>query len=102
MTKKPFVNALTASIYIFFVVGVMNFLTQFLKNKPDTFLAPVTILFILTLSVTIMAFLFFYQPLILFVGGKKKQAVKLFTKTVIIFAAITVLVLTSLFLTSYF
>lgn len=97
MSKKPFINALSASVYIFLVVSVMNFVTQPLKNKPDTFLAPIMVLFVLTLSVAVMAFLFFYQPMMLFIEGKKKEAVNLFIKTVGIFAVITIVVLILLF-----
>ena len=72
-------------------------MTQPLRNKPDTFFTPITILFVLTLSVAVMAYLFFYQPLLLFIEGKKKEAVNLFVKTVGIFAAITAVVLILLF-----
>jgi hypothetical protein len=75
----------------------MTFMTQPLRNKPDTFFAPITVLFILTLSVAIMAYLFFYQPVMFFIEGKKKAAVDLFVKTVGIFAIITVVVLILLF-----
>lgn len=75
----------------------MTFVIQPLKNKPDTFFAPVTVLFVLTLSVSVMAYLFFYQPLILFIEGKKKEAVNLFVKTVAFFATITVIILILLF-----
>lgn len=97
MSKNPFINALGASAYIFIVVSVMNFVTQPSRNKPDTFFAPITVLFVLTLSVAVMAYLFFYQPLLLFIEGKKKQAVDLFVKTVGIFAVITAIVLILLF-----
>ena len=97
MTKNPFINALSASAYIILVVSVMTFVTQPLRNKPDTFFAPITMLFVLTLSVAVMAYLFFYQPLLLFIEGKKKEAVNLFVKTVGIFAAITAVVLILLF-----
>ncbi|MFA6081206.1 MAG: hypothetical protein WC741_02250 [Patescibacteria group bacterium] len=97
MSKNPLINALSASAYIILVVSIMTFVTQPLKNKPDTFFAPITVLFVLTLSVTVMAFLFFYQPLQLFIEGKKKEAVNLFVKTVGIFAALTVVVLILLF-----
>lgn len=97
MSKNPVVNALSASAYIILVVSVMTFVTQPLKNKPDTFFAPVTVLFVLTLSVSVMAYLFFYQPLILFIEGKKKEAVNLFVKTVAFFATITVIILILLF-----
>lgn len=97
MSKNPFVNALGASVYIFFVVFTMNFVTQPLKDKPDTFFAPIAVLFVLTLSVAVMAFLFFYQPLQLFIEGKRKRAVNLFVKTIEIFAAITAIILILLF-----
>jgi hypothetical protein len=97
MSKNPLINALGASVYIIMVVSVMNFVTQPLRNKPDTFFAPVIVLFILTLSVAVMAYLFFYQPLLLFIEGKKKAAVDLFVKTVGIFAVFTVAALTLLY-----
>lgn len=97
MSKNPIVNALCASVYIVLGVAIMNFVTQPLRNKPDTFFAPVVFLSLLTLSVAVMAFLFFYQPLLLFVEGKKKDAVNLFIKTVSIFAAITTVALILLF-----
>src|SRR3989339_1676728 len=97
MSKNPIINALSASVYIILVVSIMTFVTQPLKNKPDTFLAPIIVLFMLTLSVVVMAFLFFYQPLQIFIEGKKKEAVKLFIQTVGIFAVFTVVVLTLFF-----
>ena len=75
----------------------MTFVTQPLKNKPDTFFAPIVFLSLLTLSVAVMAFLFFYQPLMLFIEGKKKEAVNLFGKTVGIFAVMTLVALILLF-----
>lgn len=89
MTKNPLINALCASGYIILIITVMTFVTKPLQNKPDTFFTPVVFLSLLTLSVTVMAFLFFYQPLMLFIEGKKKSAVNLFTKTVGVFAIIT-------------
>ena len=97
MSKNPIINALSASAYIILVVSVMTFVTQPLKNKPDTFFAPIVFLSLLTLSVAIMGFLFFYQPVLLFIEGKKKLAVNLFVKTVGIFAIFTVTVLILLF-----
>jgi predicted membrane channel-forming protein YqfA (hemolysin III family) len=98
MTKNPIVNALSASVYIILGVTVMTFVTQLLKNKPDTFFAPIVFLSLLTLSVAVMAYLFFYQPLLLFIEGKKKDAVNLFVKTVGIFAVFTTLALILLFM----
>lgn len=96
MSKNPLINALGASAYIILVVTVMTIVTQPLQNKPDTFFAPIVLLFVLTLSVAVMAYLFFYQPLLLIIDGKKKAAVNLFVKTVGIFAVMTAVVLTLL------
>ena len=97
MSKNPIINALSASAYIILGVTIMTFATEPLRNKPDTFFAPIVFLSLLTLSVAVMAFLFFYQPLLLFIEGKKKDAVNLFIKTVSIFAAITSVLLILLF-----
>ncbi len=97
MTKNPFINALCASGYIILIVSVMTFVTKPLQDKPDTFFAPIVFLSVLTLSVAVMAFLFFYQPIQLFIEGKKKEALDLFAKTVGIFAIITVVTLALLF-----
>ncbi len=67
MSKNPIINALCASAYIILVVSIMTFVTQPLRNKPDTFGAPIIVLSILTLSEAIMAYLFFYQPILLFI-----------------------------------
>ncbi len=97
MSKNPIINALSASGYILLIVTVMTFVTHPLRNKPDTFFAPIVFLSVLTLSVTVMAFLFFYQPLQLIIEGKKKEAVNLFIKTVGVFATITAGALALLF-----
>lgn len=97
MSQNPILNALGAASYIVIVVTVMNFIMQTQKNKPDTAFAPVVFLSLLTLSVTVMAYLFFYQPFQFFIDGKKKEAVNLFVRTVGVFAAFTLLVLILLF-----
>ncbi|MFZ6035353.1 MAG: hypothetical protein ACOYUB_04390 [Patescibacteria group bacterium] len=97
MSKNPIANALGASGYILLVVSILTFVSKTQRNKPDTFLAPIIMLSLLTLSVTVMAYIFFYQPLQLFISGKKKEAVDLFVKTVIVFAVITAIFFVLLF-----
>ena len=97
MSKNPIINALSASAYIVLGVTIMTFVSQTLRNKPDTFFAPVVFLSLLTLSVAVMAYLFFYQPLLFFIEGKKKAAIDLFVKTVGIFAVFTIVALILLF-----
>ena len=97
MTKNPIVNALGASAYILLGVVVMSFVSKSLANKPDTFFAPVVFLSLLTLSVAVMAFMFFYQPLQLLIDGKKKESFDLLLKTIGAFGLMTVAVLLLLF-----
>ena len=98
MTKNPIVNALSASVYIVLIVCLMTFGMQPLRNKPDTFFSPIVFLSVFTLSAAVMTYLFFYQPVILLIDGKKKDAVNLFVKTVGVFGMITILAVVLLFL----
>lgn len=98
MTKNPIINALGASAYIVVVVAVMTWISQSQGNKPDTFMAPIFMLSMLTLSVAVMAVVFFYQPLQLFIEGKKREAIALFIKTLGFFGLFTIIALVMLFL----
>lgn len=97
MTKNPFINALVASLYIFLIVAIMTFGTSQLINKSDTFLAPIAMVSLFTLSAAVMGYLFLYQPIQLYFNNKKNAAVKLFLQTVGVFGLITMLVLMLLF-----
>ena len=97
MTKNPILNALLAAGYIGLIAAAINFLSLTQSDKPDTAFAPVVFLSLLTLSVTVMAFAFFYQPLQLFIEGKKKKGIDLFVKTVGAFAVLTAIFLALLF-----
>jgi hypothetical protein len=98
MSKNPIINALGSSAYIILVVTIISFVSQTQGSKPDTIFAPILLLSLLTLSVAVMAYLFFYQPFQLFIEGKKKEAVNLFVQTVGVFAAFTGVVLIMIFL----
>lgn len=99
MTKNPFINALVALIYIVLVVFIVNIVGE---NEVNTgaaqYITPIMILSMFTLSAAIMGYIFCYQPLRLFLEGEKEKAVKLFIKTVLIFAVIIL----CLFLSYYF
>jgi hypothetical protein len=93
MFKNPIINAISASAYIILIVTIINFVSQTQKHKSDTLIVPIMFLSLLTLSVAVMAYLFFYKPLQLFIEGKKKEALTLFTQTLGAFGIITVIVL---------
>ena len=96
MTKNPLINALTATTYIALIVFVMDFGTR-IASRPNTFIAPLAVVSLFTLSAAVMGYVFGYEPAQLYFDGKKKAAVNLFLQTVAIFAGITILFLVLLF-----
>ena len=97
MTKNPIINGLSASAYIFLVVTIISLGAKLAGNRPDTFIVPVAMISLFTLSAAVMGFIFGYQPLQLYFDNNKKQAVKLFLQTVLVFAFITAVVFVLLF-----
>jgi hypothetical protein len=96
MTKNPIINGLVALGYIIIVASVMNFGTKMI-SRPNTFIAPIAIISLFTLSAAVMGYIFFYQPGQLYFDGKRKQAVKLFLQTVVVFGFLTTIMLAILF-----
>lgn len=96
MNKNPIINGLVAEVYIVILVLVMNWGTK-LVSKEDSLLAPVAMISLFTLSAAVMAYLFCYTPLTLFLDGKKKQAVKFFLHTIGVFGGLTAIALGLLF-----
>jgi hypothetical protein len=86
--KKPLYNALLAEGYICLIASVM-FYGQPLVREEDAVIMPIAMLSLLVLSASLMAYLFCYAPLALFLEGKKEAAVQFFFKTVGYFALIT-------------
>ncbi|MFZ5534572.1 MAG: hypothetical protein ACOY3M_00200 [Patescibacteria group bacterium] len=96
MSKNPVINALSASAYILFIVSVMSWGTQY-APKEDSFLAPVAVISLFTLSAAVMGYIFCYAPLMLYFDGKKKVAVTLFLQTVGVFGLLTAVFMGLLF-----
>lgn len=96
MSKNPLINGLAASVYILLIVTVMNYGMKMVPH-PNTFMAPIAVISLFTLSAAVMGYLFCYEPIQLYFDGKKKQAISLFGQTVVVFACITALTLVLLF-----
>lgn len=96
MSKNPIINDLSASAYITLVATTMYFGTKIIP-KEDSFVAPIAMISLFTLSAAVMGYIFCYQPLQLYFDGKKKQATKLFLQTTLVFAVLTALAFVSLF-----
>ena len=91
MNKKSFYHAILAAGYITLLVSFMNWISGLPHKPEDNIFMPITLLALLVLSVTIMAYLFFYQPVLLLLDGKHPEAAKLFLGTIGIFAALTII-----------
>jgi Na+/serine symporter len=88
MTKNPFYNSLAAFAYIIMIVFVVNWASNN-QSLENSLLMPIIMLSLFTLSAAVMAYIFLYQPILLFLDKKKDEAIKLFLKTITIFGSIT-------------
>ncbi len=91
MTKNPIINAFSATLYIIIVVSLLFYFSKF-EGMDNSILIPITILSLFVLSAAVMGYIFVYNPLQLFLEGKKEEAVGLFLKTVGTFALITAII----------
>lgn len=86
-------NAIAAAAYIGLVVLFMHFIQSLRHDTPDTLLDGMGVLSLAVFSAAVMAFLFFYQPIVRLLENKKAEAISYFLKTLGAFGAITVVVL---------
>jgi hypothetical protein len=92
MTKNPYLNALFALIYITVIVLAFTLVVATEINTGiGQYFVPVIILSLLTLSVAFMGYTFFFQPIKMYLDGKKKEAVSFFLKTIITFAVLVII-----------
>ena len=89
MTRNPFYNALAAITYIVTLVSTAILLPRFLGGPEESIFYPMLGLSVFVLSASVMAYLFFYQPLLMILDGKREEGVKLFLKTIGVFAIAT-------------
>ena len=89
MSRNPYLNALLAGLYIVCIVLLITYGPTFVREKPDTILAPMAMLSLLVFSAAFMGYVFFFQPVLMYMEGQKREAIELFTKTLAAFAAIT-------------
>jgi len=92
--RWPILNAVAAVAYIGAVALFVQFIQSLRHDTPDTLLDGIGVLSLLVFSAAVMAFLFFYQPVLRLVENKKAEAAAYFLKTLGIFGAITIVVLT--------
>jgi len=72
MIKNPFYNALVAIIYIVVVVFALNLIADKKVNTDIAqYITPIMMLSMFTLSAAVIGYVFCYQPLRLYLDGKK-------------------------------
>lgn len=94
MKWNPLLNAAAAVLYIAGVALFMRFIESLRHDTQDTLLDGVGIMSLFVFSAAVMAFLFFYQPVLRLIEHKKAEALSYFLQTLGIFGAITIVVLT--------
>lgn len=98
MPHTPLSHALFAILYIITLVSSVFFLPELLGAPDESIFYPMLALSTLVLSVAVMAYLFFYHPLLLVLDGEREKAARFFLHTVGIFAStMVILVLGALF-----
>lgn len=93
MTKNPLTNALTALGYIIIVASAMFYGLDSGGPTEDSIIAPIAMISLFTLSAAVMGYVFLSTPLQLYLDDKRKEAVNLFSRTVAVFAGLTVVIL---------
>lgn len=91
MTKNPFINAIAGLIYITLVASIMFFGLEH-AEPGNSVIVPIAVLSLFSLSAAMMGYIFLFQPVQLYLDGKKKQATTLLVHTTLIFAAITTVI----------
>mgnify|MGYP001491981020 CR=1 FL=1 len=101
MNKNPYLNALFALIYIVVIVLGITLVTETSINTGvGQYIVPIIMISLLTLSAAFMGYIFFFEPVKLYLDGKKKEAVSFFLKTIVTFAIlITILFFVNIFVT---
>lgn len=80
ITKSALTNAAATALYVA-TVGSFFFYGQSVFPKGDTVFAPIAMLMLLVFSAAFCGAFIFGQPILWFLGGKKKEALSLFAAT---------------------
>ncbi len=91
--RMALLNTFGTALYIF-LVGIFIYYASIVKiGKASRFLAPIAMLLLFVSSAAITSYLVFGKPAILYLDGKKKDALTLIIYTLSALSVITILVL---------
>lgn len=91
--KIAAINALGVLTYILLVAGTIFSFDKWMEDSTPEFLQPVVMLMLLVLSVAVVGTLIFARPVMFFLEGSKKEALKLLGYTLGCMAALLILVI---------
>ena len=92
MIKRAIINSVGTTAYIILVASFMFFLQSSFSDQKDTIIAPISALLLFVCSAAITGFLVFGKPVMLYLDGKKSEAVSLLSYTIGILVLITIIV----------
>ncbi len=93
LVRRGLVSALGVIAYTTVVGGLLFNANHIFGNRPDTALAPISMLTLLVLSAGVVGCLIFLKPVLMYLEGKKAEAVKLIMTTLSWLALFTVVLL---------
>ena len=88
--KRAFLNSVGVVIYVILLVSFIFSLQRF-SQKPDTIVIPIVMLLLFICSAAITGFLVFGKPVMLYIDGKKKDAISLLCHTLGMLFLITII-----------
>jgi hypothetical protein len=88
--KRAVISAVAAFVYVA-AVGLFMSNASHIFGEKDTAFTPVAVLMLLVFSASLMGILVFGQPVMLYVDGKKKDALYLLGYTMVSLLALTLL-----------
>lgn len=95
--KTAIKNALLTALYIVGVGSFMYYGSLIKIGRNNIILIPITMLLLFVCSAAITGYLIFGKPAIMYVDGKKKEALTLLTYTLFSFSLITLICVVLLF-----
>ena len=96
LLKTALLNVFATVLYITAVSSFMFFAGEAKLGKSNTFLIPIVTLLLFVSSAAITGFLVFGRPVLMYVDGKKGEALTLLTYTLALLSAITVVAISLL------
>ena len=94
--KQSLIHSAFAVLYVAAVVTFMQNAERFLGSDAENPAAPVAFLLLLVVSAATMGMLIFGKPVMMYLDGKKREAVTMACYTISSLAAITVLLIVAM------